>query len=143
MGNYFLQTLITGGNGDICPYIGKFRDVFMVAADVERSIFNMTDIAQLVTHNVHVLHSKRDWAMTARRFTNSFREALGARGYDGNNVGFNQQGKLVKINCMKYQADGCAHHNYAFSDDAINYYDKQYNIQVADEQAAATVTAND
>jgi esterase/lipase superfamily enzyme len=166
MGNFVLRRL--------ARYVAKtdgvnlaFDDIFMVAADVSDQVFdddqNHVDptrpasrdecdglsILALATHQVHVLHSSKDWALKARVIPNCGGRALGARGYVAgghantcrSEVNASNVAKLTDINCSNNPRGGCIGHNYQFEGWAIDLYEATIAIRAAAAASQAQTAA--
>lgn len=128
MGNYVLQILAPSAPG--MPPIATFRDIFMVAADVGRDIFDKgkvhgTSVLHLSSNRIVVLYSRRDLAMYARLFTNWFKCALGHAGCDTTRIVEDQRQKVINIESSSFQACCSAGtgHGYQFTARAIGIYE--------------------
>jgi len=119
-GNFVLKAMATQGHAR------TFDDIFMVAADVERDLFDASNnrshsmnenhglnIANMVRNKVHVLHSKRDMTMIFRRLLKGGKKALGEDGVDRDKLEPALSNKVANFDCT-YFTRGLLGHNYLF-----------------------------
>ena len=139
MGNYVLRLAARASLPDEEP----FEDIFMVAADVHRNIFdagsnNHTDptlndgleIVSMTKRRVHVLHSHKDTVMWWRplQLCTLGQIGLGHKGYRSFNdlhEEVRDSNKLAPLkDCSPFSnINDTKHHSYQFTKPAIDYYE--------------------
>ena len=142
MGNYLLR-LAAAAPPHQQRSTRSFEQVFMVAADVHRDIFNSIhnksstqqqhgkNIAALARRRVHVMHSSKDLALSVgRRLKLKLQPALGSSPYGVHpqKIHKDLRNKVVNKNCNKlnkWSWDNKLWHSYPFKKGAIEYYEAE------------------
>mmetsp|Transcript_21277 Transcript_21277/g.32309 ORF Transcript_21277/g.32309 Transcript_21277/m.32309 type:complete len:327 (-) Transcript_21277:306-1286(-) len=123
----------------------KFDNIFMVAADVERRMFdkNYIDddskgrnqdavrIKDMLSKDkdskIYVLHNYTDYALTGSAIIKLGRVRLGARGANLEKIHPKLKGKVENINCGTYlNGISFASHTYHFADKTIKILDSKF-----------------
>jgi esterase/lipase superfamily enzyme len=118
-----------------------FEDVYMSAADVRHDVFDRAqndhddanldygrNIAGMAQNKVHVMHSRSDVPLMARRARHAGLRALGSNGANMKNLHPSLKGKVVNVDCYswnKWTRKNNLYHSYFFKSEAIKYYEQR------------------